>query len=244
MASLQPPNDRDVGQDPNNLNSVTDTLVFIFNEDGTLSDGKGITSDEIRKGGYTVIQPSLPAPFPRLFPLSGIDPLVPAPPLMPGDVMSPSNHSASLLLSPSVLPLADQSLSPELESAGGGYNVHCHQNSLRFDLSEQVDIRPAPSLELPLSLGDVTNTRNSSRHNPESQVMVPIKRPRAITSLRALAQGTHGAAAGERDCPLVCGFRATTKNPYRHLQDHLGRSVVNTFIDLKTPILLTSGKLP
>jgi len=54
---------------------------------------------------------------------------------------------------------------------------------------------------------------------------------RKTTSLGALGQALHGTLLGiPRDsrenavqiCP-ICKFQATTKNPYRHLQDHLAR---------------------
>ena len=54
---------------------------------------------------------------------------------------------------------------------------------------------------------------------------------RKTTSLGALGQALHGTMLGiPRDsrenavqiCP-ICKFQATTKNPYRHLQDHLAR---------------------
>lgn len=55
---------------------------------------------------------------------------------------------------------------------------------------------------------------------------------RKTTSLGALGQALHGSMLGiPRDsrenavqiCP-ICKFQATTKNPYRHLQDHLARN--------------------
>merc|ERR1719285_470853 len=50
---------------------------------------------------------------------------------------------------------------------------------------------------------------------------------RKTTSLGALGQALHGMPRDSREnavqiCPL-CKFQATTKNPYRHLQDHLAR---------------------
>jgi len=50
---------------------------------------------------------------------------------------------------------------------------------------------------------------------------------RKTTSLGALGQALHGTPRDSREnavqiCP-ICKFQATTKNPYRHLQDHLAR---------------------
>lgn len=50
---------------------------------------------------------------------------------------------------------------------------------------------------------------------------------RKTTSLGALGQALHGIPRDSREnavqiCP-ICKFQATTKNPYRHLQDHLAR---------------------
>ena len=59
-----------------------------------------------------------------------------------------------------------------------------------------------------------------------SQNSAPYKKPSRAKSIGAIGQALHGLH-GKQVCPL-CKFEATTKNPYRHLQDHLGNDCYKT----------------
>ena len=51
----------------------------------------------------------------------------------------------------------------------------------------------------------------------------PNKRQKTGPGIGAMGQAVWGFGAGNQICP-ICRFQATTKNPYRHLQDHLART--------------------
>lgn len=65
-----------------------------------------------------------------------------------------------------------------------------------------------------------------------SQNSAPYKKTNRTKSIGAIGQALHGLH-GKQVCPL-CKFEATTKNPYRHLQDHLGNNGCKTLKYLLT----------
>ena len=72
-----------------------------------------------------------------------------------------------------------------------------------------------------------TKSRSSQRSQPYS---VSARRARTVgskKSIGAIGQTVHGLKENKQVCPL-CNFEATTKNPYRHLQDHLGKLTVDS----------------
>merc|ERR1719282_1341431 len=77
----------------------------------------------------------------------------------------------------------------------------------------------------------------SPPQNPESQTLlkrksdeshatvVAYKRPKTGPSITAMSQAVNGGlgkTSGNCICP-ICRFEGVTKNPYRHLQDHMAR---------------------
>ena len=136
------------------------------------------------------------------------------------------------------------------ETVGGGYETYLHQNRENFYLLDELNkMASYPnqqqlSPEHPPTLGpslrdrneDVNRVpRNGMKRNLESaqnhETVVPYKRPRTATSIGAIGQALYGLA-GKQICPL-CRFEATTKNPYRHLQDHLGRPYIHFVFMIK-----------
>ena len=73
--------------------------------------------------------------------------------------------------------------------------------------------------------GSKINTKDKSRSSQRSQPYSvnprKVKTVGSKKSIGAIGQTVHGLKENRQVCPL-CKFEATTKNPYRHLQDHLG----------------------
>ena len=65
-------------------------------------------------------------------------------------------------------------------------------------------------------------SRSSQRSQPYSVNGRKVKSAASKKSIGAIGQTVHGLKENKQVCPL-CDFEATTKNPYRHLQDHLGK---------------------
>ena len=65
-------------------------------------------------------------------------------------------------------------------------------------------------------------SRSSQRSQPYSVSGRKVKSAASKKSIGAIGQTVHGLKENKQVCPL-CDFEATTKNPYRHLQDHLGK---------------------
>ena len=65
-------------------------------------------------------------------------------------------------------------------------------------------------------------SRASQRGQPYSVNPRKVKTVGSKKSIGAIGQTVHGLKENRQVCPL-CKFEATTKNPYRHLQDHLGK---------------------
>ena len=68
-------------------------------------------------------------------------------------------------------------------------------------------------------------SRPSQRSQPYSVSSRKVKTVGSKKSIGAIGQTVHGLKENKQVCPL-CHFEATTKNPYRHLQDHLGELLV------------------
>ena len=120
------------------------------------------------------------------------------------------------------------------------------ENSVLKALSAQVDYKTkiwtcSMFSQIPLQLPGVKDPITGKLLRPPGKIRKPKTRDengngtpyihRKTTSLGALGQALHGTMLGiPRDsrenavqiCP-ICKFQATTKNPYRHLQDHLAR---------------------
>jgi len=85
-----------------------------------------------------------------------------------------------------------------------------------------------PTDPYPTSSTETTNHVDLKIRKPKTRMeaLVPYNH-RKTKSLGALGQALHGLPRDSRHqavqiCP-ICKFQATTKNPYRHLQDHLAR---------------------
>jgi len=86
------------------------------------------------------------------------------------------------------------------------------------------------ALSNPLAGGKVIRTNGQKIRKPKARDENGNGTPyihRKTTSLGALGQALHGIPRDSREnavqiCP-ICKWQATTKNPYRHLQDHLAR---------------------
>ena len=76
------------------------------------------------------------------------------------------------------------------------------------------------------SLQNEDGLKMKQRITKISQNSAPYKKPSRAKSIGAIGQALHGLH-GKQVCPL-CKFEATTKNPYRHLQDHLGNDCCKT----------------
>ena len=95
----------------------------------------------------------------------------------------------------------------------------------------------SPSLDgiiPPASLMPLNNVDKTGHKRAVHSVEVADKKPEilsmGILSKEILSMGIgafgrmiHGKKAGKQICPL-CGFEGKTRNPYRRLQDHLGRT--------------------
>ena len=154
---------------------------------------------------------------------------------MPRDVLDNALNS--------IIPFNPSQSPPDIqqENVGGGNEVYLQQNQENYLLLEELNrMAPAPgqfqlSAEQPPAFLEVVPPQNSAtqngfkRKNRESpETVVPsYKRSRTHTSIGAMGQAIHGLE-GEKVqvCPL-CRWVARTKNPYRHLQDHLGRPLVD-----------------
>ena len=88
---------------------------------------------------------------------------------------------------------------------------------------EQSSTFPAPSP--PQNQEPQTGLKRKSEESHAT--VVAYKRPKTGPSISAMGQAVHGGLgksnqSGNCICP-ICRFEGVTKNPYRHLQDHMAR---------------------
>ena len=86
--------------------------------------------------------------------------------------------------------------------------------------------RQAGQFSSPLtpSTDNLNNLKLRAKAKVSHATIVPYKKPNKTKSIGAIGQELHGSQGqGKQLCPL-CNFEGKTRNPYRHLQDHLGKT--------------------
>ena len=87
-------------------------------------------------------------------------------------------------------------------------------------------LRQAGQFSSPLapSTDNLNNLKLRAKAKVSHATIVPYKKPNKTKSIGAIGQELHGSQGqGKQLCPL-CNFEGKTRNPYRHLQDHLGKT--------------------
>ena len=87
-------------------------------------------------------------------------------------------------------------------------------------------LRQAGQFSSPLtpSTDNLNNLKLRAKAKVSHATIVPYKKPNKTKSIGAIGQELHGTQGqGKQLCPL-CNFEGKTRNPYRHLQDHLGKT--------------------
>ena len=91
-------------------------------------------------------------------------------------------------------------------------------------------LRQAGQFSSPLtpSTDNLNNLKLRAKAKVSHATIVPYKKPNKTKSIGAIGQELHGSQGqGKQLCPL-CNFEGKTRNPYRHLQDHLGKTSVRS----------------